>query len=61
MEAKDETKTLWEELPHKALDNGPGAFQLADGRIAYLAFVRSLSFYFFKILMFYYLFVFTYL
>jgi hypothetical protein len=39
MEAKDETKTLWEELPHKALDNGPGAFQLADGRIAYLAFV----------------------
>jgi len=40
MEAKDETKTLWEELPHKALDNGPGAFQLADGRIAYLAFVR---------------------
>ncbi|ELR25131.1 uncharacterized protein ACA1_288520 [Acanthamoeba castellanii str. Neff] len=41
MEAKDETKTLWEELPHKALDNGPGAFQLADGRIAYLAFAKK--------------------
>ncbi len=47
MEAKDETKTLWEELPHKALENGTGAFQLADGRIAYLAFVRSLSLLFF--------------
>jgi hypothetical protein len=40
MEAKDEAKTLWEELPQSALDNGPGAYQLADGRIGYLAAVR---------------------